>query len=142
MQKLLISLAFIASLITSGCAIYRIDVQQGNVIEQEAVDQLKPGMSKKQVEFLLGTPTLVDPFHLDRWDYLYSYKPGRGKREQTHISLYFTDDKLARIEGDMHPNPNVPADQAEVETTSIVVPPGKEEKPSMMRRAWGWLWPF
>jgi outer membrane protein assembly factor BamE len=129
MQKLLISLLSVASLLGSGCAIYKIDVQQGNRIEQEAVDQLKPGMTKKQVEFLLGTPLIVDPFHEDRWDYVYSYQRGGGKREQTRMTVFFERDALVRVEGDIRPREGTQAASAEPkESQAVTVPVQDEEK--------------
>ncbi|MDA1108167.1 MAG: outer membrane protein assembly factor BamE [Proteobacteria bacterium] len=109
MQKLLTTLALCATLILAGCSTasipgqYKIDIQQGNVISQEAVAKLKPGMTKSQVRFALGTPLLVDVFHQDRWDYIYSIQRGGQERQQRHLSLFFADDKLTRIEGDVQP---------------------------------------
>jgi outer membrane protein assembly factor BamE len=80
---------------------YRIDVQQGNVVTQEMVDQLKPGMTRSQVKFILGTPLLVDPFRNDRWDYVYLYKKEGKITEQRNIAVLFEDDKLVRLEGDI-----------------------------------------
>ena len=85
---------------------YKMDVQQGNSIEQEQVNRLEPGMSKSQVQYVMGTPMLVDVFHQDRWDYYFSLHRGNGERERKHLSLYFEDDRLVRIEGDMRPLPN------------------------------------
>jgi outer membrane protein assembly factor BamE (lipoprotein component of BamABCDE complex) len=59
---------------------YKIDIQQGNVLTQEAVSQLKPGQTRDQVRFLLGTPMVADIFHQQRWDYVYQYKSGRPAR--------------------------------------------------------------
>jgi len=83
--------------------VYKIDIQQGNVITQEMVDQLKPGMTRNQVQFVMGTPLVSDTFHQNRWDYFYSYKPGGKDRDQKIISLYFEDERLARLEGDLVP---------------------------------------
>ena len=80
---------------------YRIDVRQGNHVSQEMVDQLKTGLSKDQVRFILGTPLLTDPFHAERWDYVYRFQPGRGEVEQRRLAVFFSDDKLARVEGDV-----------------------------------------
>ena len=80
---------------------YKLDVRQGNVLEPETVAQLQPGMSKRQVQTILGTPLLNDPFHQDRWDYVYAFYP-RGNRtrgEERHLILHFQGDILARIEG-------------------------------------------
>jgi outer membrane protein assembly factor BamE len=80
---------------------YRIDVQQGNVITQEMVDQLKPGMTRSQVKFILGTPPLVDPFRTNRWDYVYFYKKDGTITEQRKIAVVFDNDRLLRLEGDV-----------------------------------------
>ena len=78
----------------AGCAfpgVYRIDIPQGNVITQEMVDQLRPGLNKRQVTFILGTPLIRDTFDQDRWDYLYSYQPGGGERVQERITVFFDE---------------------------------------------------
>lgn len=86
-----------------GLTPYRIDIQQGNYVTQEMVAKLKPGMTKNQVRFALGTPLVVDPFHADRWDYVYVLQK-RGKVvEQRNIVVVFQDEKLARIDGDVVP---------------------------------------
>ena len=82
--------------------VYRIDIQQGNVVEQEMVAKLKVGMDEKQVKFIMGTPMLVDPFHTDRWEYIFSYQIGAKRREQRHVTLHFDDEKkLKGISGDI-----------------------------------------
>lgn len=91
----------------SSCSIHQIDVQQGNVITPELVTRIKPGMDKKQVIFVLGAPLITDTFHHNRWDYIYLFQPHRGETERYHISLYFKDDKLVRIENDIPPPPIV-----------------------------------
>ncbi len=81
---------------------YRIDVRQGNYVDQAMVAQLKRGMSRDQVRFVLGSPLIVDIFHRDRWDYVYRFAPGNeGEPEQRVISVYFQDDKLDHVEGDV-----------------------------------------
>lgn len=83
--------------------VHRPTIQQGNVITREMFDNLQPGMSKEQVRFLLGTPSLVDVFHLDRWDYVYwLQKPGEEPTEK-RLTLTFENDLLTRIEGDYVP---------------------------------------
>lgn len=80
---------------------YRIDIQQGNYISQDMVAQLKPGMSREQVRFILGTPLVTDIFHADRWDYVYYREVPGGKRKQRAISVHFEGGKLARVSGDV-----------------------------------------
>ncbi len=87
----------------SGC-IYRMDIPQGNRIDPEMIGQLEIGMSRKQVEFLLGSPAIVDPFHPDLWHYVYFYKHGSdGKVEKRTMTLRFSDDQLSAIEGSLIP---------------------------------------
>lgn len=75
-----------------------IDIQQGTIITPEMVDQLKPGMTRNQVKFVMGTPTIASPFRQDRWDYIYTFKQ-KGKPEQRrHIVLQFEGDQLVKID--------------------------------------------
>ena len=89
---------------------YRIDVQQGNVLTQDMVAQLRPGLTRDQVRFILGTPMLVDMFHADRWDYVYRLQKGRTNEvEMRRFTVLFdADGKLYRVGGD------VVADQGEL----------------------------
>lgn len=103
MQKLLIIIMCSASFLLTSCAIYKIDVQQGNVVTQEMLDQLAVGMSMSKVRFIMGTPIIVDVFHQQRWDYVYNFQAGGGEREQRRISLFFNKGNLARIDGDIAP---------------------------------------
>jgi outer membrane protein assembly factor BamE len=105
MQKLIRTLGFaMLALPLAGChLVYTPDVQQGNLfsktIDQKAVDQLKPGLTKEQVLSLLGTPSVASPFDHDRWDYVSTYSH-RGRPMQTHVmSLFFDNDTLVRTEG-------------------------------------------
>jgi Small protein A (tmRNA-binding) len=109
--------------------VHKIPIQQGNVITQEVVNQLQPGMTKRQARYILGTPLLTDAFHRDRWDYVYTYQPGGGKREERHISLFFKDDALARLEGDIIAQPtDEPATPPTQEITVDVTGPQSEKK--------------
>lgn len=92
-----------------GLTPHKIDIQQGNYVTQEMVSKLKPGMSKSQVRFALGTPLVVDPFHADRWDYVYVQQKGGRTVEQRHIAVIFKDEKLVRIDGDVAPAPSAAA---------------------------------
>ena len=82
---------------------YRMTIQQGNNLSQEMVAQLKLGMTREQVRFVLGTPLLMDVFHADRWDYVYYREIPGGKREQRNLSVVFEKDKLVRVVGDLLP---------------------------------------
>jgi len=93
--------------LSSGC-VYRANIAQGNLIEQEDLDQLKVGMTKSQVRFLLGTPMVDDPFHLNRWDYVYYLKLGRKKASfQRWVSVFFENDLVVRIVEDQELDPNL-----------------------------------
>ena len=84
----------------SACiVVYRPDVQQGNEVTAAQVAQLKPGMTRSQVRFVLGTPLISDPFHPNRWDYYYSLRQGRSERLETRlVTVHFRNDSLERIE--------------------------------------------
>lgn len=92
---------------------YKIDVQQGNVLSQEMVAQLKPGQTRDQVRFVLGTPMVADIFHQQRWDYIYSYRNGQtGTVESRKFAVFFdADGRLERVGGDV-----AVADTAELTT--------------------------
>lgn len=107
-KLMLTSLAFGLGLAAlAGCSfpgVYKIDIQQGNVVTQDMIDQLKPGMTRRQVRFIMGNPLIVDTFHPNRWDYLYSIQPGGGQRQQERMSLYFGEnDQLVGLNGDFMP---------------------------------------
>lgn len=84
-----------------GLAAHKIDIQQGNYVTQEMVDKLKPGMTRSQVRFALGTPLVADPFHADRWDYVYVQQKKGRVLEKRRIVVVFKDDALVRIDGDV-----------------------------------------
>jgi outer membrane protein assembly factor BamE len=103
-------LAALAALAAAGCSSvpripgvtpYRMEIQQGNFVSQEMVAQLKPGMTKDQVRFILGTPMVTDIFHADRWDYIYWREASNGRREQRKLTVLFDNGQLARIDGDV-----------------------------------------
>ena len=103
MRKLLLLL--LATLLVSGCGLlYRQPVFQGNLLDKTAVDQLQAGMDRQQVMVLLGTPSIRDPFHHDRWDYVASQRIGRtGKPEVKTMTLWFENGQLSRWEGEYFP---------------------------------------
>jgi len=106
MRVLLLSL-LVASLSACGFVgfpgVYRIDVEQGNIISQEKADQLKYGMSRRQVRFLLGTPLVEDSFNQDRWDYLYVKRNGQDVLDHSRLTVVFSGDTLAEVHGDYTP---------------------------------------
>jgi len=121
--RLLLSLAAVLAL--SGCSyfqfpgVYKVSVQQGNIITQDMVDQLKPGMTKSQVRYVMGTPLIADSFHQDRWDYYYSLKRGNGEETRERLIVLFKDDLLTGIKGDFLP--------------SAVTSPGTEKRPDALQ---------
>ena len=139
MRKLLI---FITALATAGCTsfresassvadiipnaldrapfVYRPVIQQGNVVKQEQVNELLPGMSKRQVKFLLGTPMINDVFHANRWDYLYTIGVGSRPDEMRRLTVFFEDDRLVRITGDIRPQPESEREQKPKEVVVTV----------------------
>ena len=87
----------------SGC-VYRLDVPQGNRIDPAVLEQLEIGMSRNQVEFLLGSPAVIDLYHPDQWHYIFYIKFGEdGSIEQRRMTLTFTDDLLSEIDGSLNP---------------------------------------
>lgn len=84
--------------------IYTVDIQQGNVLDQKLVDGLKPGMTKRQVNIVLGTPAITSPFHQDRWDYVSIYMHRGEQISHTLLSLTFEHNRLVKIEGDYLPS--------------------------------------
>jgi outer membrane protein assembly factor BamE len=88
----------------TGCGlIYKVDVQQGNLFDKETVDALKPGMSKRQVLLVMGSPSVISPFDQNRWDYVSTIRRGRTKMASKDLTLYFENDQLAKIDGDYFP---------------------------------------
>ena len=95
------SLSDISVPVLPGFGPHKINIQQGNVITQDMLDKLQPGMTRSQVRFVLGTPLLVDPFRTDRWDYVYTMNVAGKRVEQRQLKVYFADDKMVRYEGDV-----------------------------------------
>ncbi len=103
-HRLLIVVTLLATIVTSPACIYRVDIPQGNRIEHEKISQLEPGMTRKQVIFLLGEPAIKDPYHANQWHYIYYLKRGKtGDIDKRVMTLYFVDEKLSEIEGSLLP---------------------------------------
>lgn len=80
---------------------HKIDIPQGNVLQQDMLDKLKPGMTPSQVRFILGTPLIVDPFHSNRWDYVYRLEKEGKLVENRRITVIFENDRLKALQGDV-----------------------------------------
>jgi len=108
-------LILLLSLLASACSLltpYRIEIQQGNYVTQEMAAQLKPGLTRDQVRFVMGTPLLTDIFHEERWDYIFvRQRANSNVVEQRRVAVFFEDGKLKRVDGD-----------------SAVAAPGKPER--------------
>lgn len=94
-------------LLLAGCTIvqgfslrpYRMNIQQGNFLEAEDIDQIEVGMTRNQVRFLIGTPMVADPFNVERWDYVFFFKVGRTRQEiSNHLTIWFEEDRVVRID--------------------------------------------
>lgn len=139
-KLLLTSFTFVGLLALAGCSfpgVYKIDIQQGNVVTQDMINQLRPGMTRRQVRFIMGNALLTDTFHPDRWDYLYSLQPGGGERQQERISVFFNqNDQLVSLSGDF--KPGVSRDEAilgktggtDVTEPAVQAPAEKSEVPA------------
>ena len=107
-SRLTLSLSVLLSLATlGGCSgigfpgVYRINVEQGNIVDQEMVDQLKPQMTRRQVRFVLGTPIIEDTFNADRWDYLHVVRLGNDTLTRSQLTVVFDGDVLVDVQGDL-----------------------------------------
>ena len=134
MRYLGISATVAVSVAAAGCGMtptlpglpaYRIDIQQGNFVSQEMVSQLKPGMTREQVRFVLGTPLVTDIFHSDRWDYVFYRDPPGRPREQRRLAVFFdVEGRLVRLDGDVVPAAAVaPADAPATPRAEPAMPP-------------------
>jgi outer membrane protein assembly factor BamE len=147
MRNILIPVATLVLVLSStflgGCArkerlpfVYKMPVQQGNILTEEMVDRLEPGMTRAQVRYLLGTPLLADMFHSDRWDYIYTYRRGHQSMERKRLTVWFEDDALVRVDGYLKPNP-ARALSAEENREIVVKVPDYEDRRGIFRRTLG-----
>ncbi len=124
MQKLPVILTLGAGLVLGGCAknpdgapqyresplnrlpfVYQMTIQQGNIITEDMVDRLEPGMTRNQVRYLLGTPMLVDIFHGDRWYYTFTIRQAHQEMVKKPLVVHFEGDVMTRVDGFLTPNP-------------------------------------
>ncbi len=103
----LLVLLLISFIFSAGC-VYRANISQGNLIKQEDLDQLEIGMTRNQVRFLLGTPMIDDPFHMDRWDYIYYLRVGREDAGfKRWVTVLFEDGEVIEIRKEQELDPNL-----------------------------------
>lgn len=141
MRKLFFLFIALGSLALTACStaleylpgVYTLEIQQGNMVDQDMVDQLKPNMTKKQVLYIMGSPMLIDVFHQKRWDYLYAKQVDGEAREQKRISLYFDGDILTGIQGDFRPDTQV---AKKIKETTVDVPERDLEKTLWEKIVW------
>lgn len=132
----------LVALLVAGCTIiapYKMDIQQGNDVTRDMVAKLQLGMTRSQVRFALGTPLVVDPFRNDRWDYVYLYQKAGAVTERRRLMVHFSEDKLARVEGDGVPaaltptpvaKPAAPAGPAPSVQPAVPAAPAQPEQPA------------
>lgn len=97
-------LVLLLATLAGGCnLLYKPEVQQGTLLSAEMLANLKPGMTKRQVRLLLGSPPVSDTFHPERWDYVYYLSHAGEKVAPQHLTLYFREDSLVRAEGELAP---------------------------------------
>lgn len=125
----------IAVFACSACGLlYKVDVPQGNLLDQEAIADVKPGMSKRQVSLLLGTPAVTSPFHHDRWDYVYSLRRRGRDAEVRNLTLVFDGESLVKMEGDLLPEKTVEEDLLEDVSAYERFGPQLDDKEAVDRR--------
>lgn len=104
------ALSVLILLAVAGCGsnigfpgVYRINVEQGNIVNEEMVEQLRLGMTRRQVRFIMGTPLVEDTFQPDRWDYRHLVRNGNKTLSESHLSVFFEGDKLVNVTGTLLP---------------------------------------
>lgn len=137
MKNILNIIVLCLAVIVTGCTrfvpvVYKIDVEQGNIITQKDVNKIKVGMSRKQIRYALGTPLIADSFHKARWDYIFTSKKGYKKPTRKQISIHFKNDVVTKIEGDIQPQKQS-AVKVKPETTVVVINP-KEKRKGIFKR--------
>lgn len=130
--KSLLVIGLIAStlFVASSCKVpgmHRPSLQQGNLLTQDMVDELEPGMTKEQVEFVLGRPVHLNTFNIDHWDYVYTFEDRRGNKTRRHLSIKFDNDVLTEIGGDYKPTGDSEEEEPTLEPVSEQIEPIDED---------------
>ena len=82
---------------------FRLDIAQGNYLTSDTLERVRPGMQRQEVRFILGSPLLLDPFHPNRWDYIFRFERGTGEAVTRRVTIHFEGDQVGRIEADALP---------------------------------------
>jgi len=128
-----LALVIVTAAFLNGCSylkypdIHKVTVQQGNIVNQEMVDQLRPGMTRSQVRYIFGTPLLMDTFDQDRWDYYYSIKPPGRSELRERITVFFEGNTLTHFTGDYVPTPTTTTETDGENSTAAEAPPSADE---------------
>lgn len=135
MKRFLLFLPFLAACsnapsVVSYLSPYRIDVRQGNFVTQDMVSQLKPGLTREQVRFILGSPLVADIFHGDRWDYVYTFRTGNEETQQRRMAVFFQDNKLTRVAGDVVAEDAAAAEATKAAPRLIDIPAAEGSAPA------------
>lgn len=102
LKTLCASIALVGLISFSTACVYQLDVQQGNKLEPQDIENVKVGMTRNQVRFLLGTPVVTDVFHDDRWDYVYYFRAGKSKRpERRWLIVWFEENIVREVQRDV-----------------------------------------
>lgn len=118
-----------AIMLLSGClSVYKLEIQQGNIVTQEMIDKLKPGLTRSQVRYVLGTPLVTDPFHQDRWDYYYYHRRSNEQTgESRHLTVIFKNDLLVTVQGDTRVKTNnLPATEPDIKPSDAKPAPAAQ----------------
>lgn len=117
----LLALIALVVVLAGGCnAVYKQNIQQGNVLDRDDIERLEVGMSKRQVQVLLGSPAVTSPFHSDRWDYINSFARRGGDAERRTLTVVFEDDRVVDFEGSYLENALMAG--TEIENLDIIDP--------------------
>lgn len=119
-----ITLILLSTFIMTACEswlpdAHRPDYTQGNVIKREDLDKIQTGMNKSEITSILGTPMITDPFHAQRWDYIYRFLPGRGDILESRVTLFFENDVLIRIDDSEYREPEASDEKADSEPAPV-----------------------
>ena len=128
----LVLISFFVLTLSACIKAHRIDIQQGNLVTDDEIAQLTPGMTKREVRYILGTPLVVDPFHQNRWDYFYSLDVRGEEMIKRRITIVFEDDLMKEIEGNV--GDAAYGDNEDTGETVIATPAGKDK--GFFKKAW------